>query len=398
MATSSISPSRRIGSSSNNSTRYVYLNFNTTGGPVVAEISAASGADLFGTFLDAWQVPLTDIGRTGEDRGKGGKYLLLPPDFKGDMPAGYISVRSQTYNGYAIFRAISKSSSAEDVAAAIALIKQMRLYPLAQAANPPQSRLIDMRGKVFDGIVRFDEGFYASLAKMVNEEPVQPRDLQMMGVLRTLGIEKGKEFKPDATTQAALKQAIRESHAWFIARLTHYGERYWPDRDWEVPVPPIGGQSGFTWEAANYFDVDSRGIGFFSFCAPPKKLGAATFYLSTFKDTDGQLLSGDKTYRLRVPPNPPVNQFWAVTVYSLDEAAFIREASRNSIDSYDQKVRKNADGSVDVNFGPTPPAGQESNWISTAPGKGWFPFFRFYGPEKPLFEKTWKLPDIEKVK
>jgi hypothetical protein len=269
----------------NNSARYVYLNFNTQlDGPVVLEVPAAVGAGLFGTMLDAWQVPLADIGPAGEDQGKGGKYLLLPPNFKGKVPAGYFPMRSETYDGYALFRAISESSSEADAAKAIALVKKLKLYPLSKAANPPPTRFVDMFGKMFDGIVRFDESFYASLAKMVNEEPALPRDKEILGALRTLGIEKGKEFKPDAATQAVLKQAATEAHAWFMDRLVTYGERYWPDGKWDIPVPPIGPKTEFKWEAADYFDVDARGISFFTYFSPPKKLGAATFYLTTFKE------------------------------------------------------------------------------------------------------------------
>jgi hypothetical protein len=139
----------------NNSARYVYLNFNTQlDGPVVLEVPAAVGAGLFGTMLDAWQVPLADIGPAGEDQGKGGKYLLLPPNFKGKVPAGYFPMRSETYDGYALFRAISESSSEADAAKAIALVKKLKLYPLSKAANPPPTRFVDMFGKMFDGIVR----------------------------------------------------------------------------------------------------------------------------------------------------------------------------------------------------------------------------------------------------
>jgi hypothetical protein len=187
----------------NASARYVYFNFNTQAdGPVVLEIPAAVGAGLFGTLLDAWQVPLADVGPAGEDQGRGGKYLLLPPDFKGDPPAGYIVVRSQTYNGYALFRVIPKTSSDEHVAGAISLLKQLRLYPLSKAGAPPEQRFIDMAGRMFDGIARMDESFYTSLAKMVNEEPVLAQDRAMMGMLRELGLEKGKSFSPDAAAQA----------------------------------------------------------------------------------------------------------------------------------------------------------------------------------------------------
>jgi hypothetical protein len=136
---------------------------------------------------------------------------------------------------------------------------------------------------------------------------------------------------------------------------------------------------------------------FFTACAPPKKLGAATFYLQVGRDAANAPLDGGKSYRLRVPPNVPAKQFWAVTVYDLGEAAFIREAPRIEVNSY-QKPQKNDDGSVDVYFGPKSPAGKESNWVYTTPGKTWWAAFRFYGPEKAVFDKTWVLPDIEPVK
>ena len=89
-------------------------------------------------------------------------------------------------------------------------------------------------------------------------------------------------------------------------------------------------------------------------------------------------LVGDVTYRLRVPPNVPAKQYWSVTVYDLTTGCFIRESPRVSLDSFDTKAQKNADGSVDVYFGPKPPAGKESNWLYTAPGQPWFTYFRFY--------------------
>jgi len=381
----------------NSSTHYVYFNFNTKEGPVVVEIPPAVEAGLFGSLLDAWQVPLVDVGPRGEDQGKGGKYLLLPPDFKGVVPTGYIAVRSQTYNGYALFRVIPKSSSAADVSNAIALVKKMRLYPLAKKSDPPEQRFEDMANKLFDGIVRFDESFYASLAQMINEEPVLTRDRAMIGLLLPLGIEKGKEFKPDAATQRLLAQSARDAHAWLMNGLLTYITPHWSDSSWALPAAPVAPETAFSCERPNYLDVDARGLGFFSFYAPPKKLGAATFYVGTFKDAKGDLLRGEESYRLHVPPNVPARQFWALTLYDRETCGFIRDMPRTGLDSFDQNMRRNADGSVDIYIGPKPPAGKEANWIQTASGRGWFPYFRFFGPEKPLFENTWKLPEIERV-
>jgi hypothetical protein len=339
-------------------------------------------------------LPVADVGPAGEDKGKGGKYLLLPPGYQGSVPSGYLPLRFATYNGYALFRAIPATSSAGDLEKAIGLVKQMRLYPLAEVGNPPASRYIDIAGQLFDGIARMDDTFYDSLARMVNEEPVQTRDLVAMAQLRSLGIEKDKEFKPDQATRDILKKAAAEARATFMQQSIEV-KPWWPGTHWGLH-DSIAAETGFSFLKGDQYDIDGRGQTFFIAYAAPKKLGAATFYSGAFVDAKGQRLDGSKTYRLRVPPNVPAKQYWAVTVYDPWTGAFIREAPTVAIDSY-QDTQKNADGSVDVYFGPTALAGQEKNWIYTAPGKPWFTFFRFYGPEKAVFEKTWVLPDIELV-
>ncbi len=378
------------------SARYVIFFTNTKDGPVVIEVPPVGDAALAGTLLDAWQVPLVDVGNTGEDLGNGGKYLLLPPRYKGQTPLGYIAVPSNTYNGIVALRVISKTEQSDDVRAAIDYVKQLKTYPLAAAKSPPEQRYIDMAETLWDGIVHFDASFYTSLSRMVNEELSQARDLEMLGLLRPLGIEKGKRFKPDTATRVVLQQASQEVHAWFMDRLVTYGQRYWPDRRWDSP-PSIAAETGFKWEAADYLDVDARGIGFFSSNAPAK-VGNTIFYLVTFLDAQGQPLRGENTYRLHVPADVPVKQFWAFTVYDHETSGPIRKSARVHLDSYDERMKRNPDGSVDLYTGPRAPKGQEANWIPTVAGKGWFPFFRFYGPDEPLFQKKWKLPDIQRVK
>src|SRR6195952_2888254 len=155
----------------NASTNYVYFNFNLKDGPVVFEIPAAVGAGLLGGVLDAWDVTIAGVGPEDENKGQAAKSLLLPPGFNGDAPAGFIAVRLPTYNGYSLLRAIPAGSTDADVAAALALVKKLRVYPLAQAANPPEQRFIDIHGKTFDGVPSFDESFFVSLNRMVQEEP-----------------------------------------------------------------------------------------------------------------------------------------------------------------------------------------------------------------------------------
>jgi len=161
----------------------------------VFEVPAAEGAGLFGSINDAWQAPLVDVGPEGADEGRGARYLLLPPGYEGDEPDGYIVVRSSTYNAYSILRAIAEGSTEADIARAIGLVRKLRCYPLAEAASPPQQRHIDIAGKPFDGIAAFDDSFFDALARMIDEEPVQERDLAMMGLIGAIGIEKGQLFR-----------------------------------------------------------------------------------------------------------------------------------------------------------------------------------------------------------
>jgi hypothetical protein len=381
--------------SPNNSSYYVYLNLNTSDGPVVLDVPPAEGAGLFGSVNDAWQRPLADIGPAGEDQGKGGKYLLLPPAYDQPVPEGYVPVRCDTFNAYSALRAIAATMEGVDVAKAIGLVNRLRCYPLADASRPLESRYIDITGVLFDGIVRFDDRFFDRLAGMIDEEPVQRHDFAIMGQLVTLGIEKGQPFAPGAATRKLLKSAAEEAHALLIEKATHVTP-FWPGKQWGLHGG-VGKETHFSFVTDNRLAIDDRGTNFFVGCAPPVKLGAATFYLGTHKDSTGVLLDGSHTYHLHLPPNVPASQFWAVTVYDSETQAFIRQSPRQSIDSYDTNARKNPDGSLDVYFGPRVPRGKDANWLYTASGKPWWTFFRFYGPQEAVLDKTWQLPDIEKM-
>jgi hypothetical protein len=115
----------------------------------------------------------------------------------------------------------------------------------------------------------------------------------------------------------------------------------------------------------------------------------------TIKDTEGKLFNGANHYRLTVPANAPVNQYWSATVYDRTTHALIRGTQWSSRGSQSPGLQPNADGSVDVFFGPKAPQGKEANWVPTRADGGFEVLFRFYGPEKALFDKTWVLPDIE---
>jgi hypothetical protein len=379
----------------NGSTYYVATTINLAQGPVVLDLPAAVGAGLFGSMNDAWQAPVAHVGPAGQDAGKGGRYLILPPGYKGNVPAGYLPVHFSTINGYCFMRSIPEGSSPADIQRALDLVAKIRLYPLSQAAHPPESRHIDMFGKLYNGIPKYDDSFYDRLAKILNEEPVQERDLVALGQFRLLGYERGKPFNPDTGTRAILKDAINEAHTYFMEAILH-GVPFYPGKQWQNAGSRLGVETGVTFQTADFLGISDRGETFFMACAPPKKLGAATFYLNGVLDSTDQRFDGSRTYTLHVPANPPAKQFWATTIYDYETGSFLWESPKIEINSY-QNLQKNADGSVDLTFGPKAPAGREANWAHTKPGKSWFMIFRFYGPEKPLFDKMWQLPDIEKA-
>ncbi len=376
----------------NAASNYVYFNFNLKAGPVVVEVPPAVGAGLFGSILDAWQVPKTDVGPDGADAGKGGKYLLVPPNFQGNLPTGFIPVRFDTYNGYALFRAIPEAPTPVATERTVHLIKELRVHPLAHSNKKEEQRFIDMSGKLFDGIVRFDASFYEHLARMVEEEPLLPRDADMAPLLKGIGIEKGKPFH--APPAEALEKGAANAHQAFINRLPTLGDLQWNDRKWRTPDSK-GAKTGFTFESGGVMDVEARGAMFYLAYAPPAKLGKATFYLTATSDRAGQPLDGESSYKLHVPSHVPAKQFWAVTVYNVDSASFVRESPRVEVNSY--KAVLNADRSADLYFGPKPPADKSANWVYTEPNERWFAIFRFYGPEAPVFDKSFKLEDLEKT-
>ncbi len=380
----------------NASTRYVYLNFSTKNGPVVLDVPAARGAGLFGSLLDAWQVPLIDVGPEGSDHGRDARYVVLPPEHAGDVPSGCIAVPSSTYNGYALLRAISEDASPAAVDRALDLIKALRVYPLARAGDPDPTRPIDLAGKLFDGIEHYDETFFGTLAKMIDEEPILSRDAEVVRSLAALGIEKGARFNPSDELRVELESAAREAHTQMIEREPREGDPFWPDGTWRG-ASDVGARTGFTFVTDAGLDVDARAQMFFMACAPPKALGKATVYLTSSVDAQRRLLSGDGSYRFRLPPNAPAKQFWGLTVYDAETCGFIRNSPRVEVNSHERGLVTNSDGSVDLYLGHTAPAVGAANWVALTSGRPWFAILGFYGPTEALFDKSWRAPDIERV-
>lgn len=378
---------------------YLIPFYDTRNGPVVLEIPPANGGSITGSVDDGWQTAIEDVGPAGVDKGKGGKYLILPPGYKDQVPADYIPMPSSTYAGYALLRSNIGSGSDADIAKAVTYSQQIRIYPLAQAANPPATKFVDAIDVVYDSTIPYDLRFFEKLHRFVQREPWIERDKAMIDMLKSIGIEKGKPFAPDENMQSILKDAVAEAHAWLDAKYeAAFDPPYFSNSQWALPVSP----EAIEGLATNYakpdsYPIDGRGVSYTFAFFSAKHLGQGQFYLMTMKDKSGQPLNGGSTYRLTIPPNAPVKLYWSATAYDRATHALIRNQNRSSRASTSQGLQKNADGSVDVFFGPKAPEGKEPNWVPTSADGQFEVLFRFYGPEKSLFDKTWTLPDIEPI-
>lgn len=369
-------------------------------GPMVLEIPSASDeGSLTGTIMDLWQCALEDVGPQGFDQGKGGKYLILPPGHQDLVPEGFIPLRAKTYAGYAILRSIPRSGSDADVAQAVAYGKKIKLYPLSRAASPSETVFVDVADVVFDSTIPYDVRYFESLHRIVQAEPWLERDKAMIDHLKTIGIEKGKPFRPDQSTRGVLDQAAREAHEWLVAKYEAFFSRpFYPQSHWVIPASPeiIEGQAN-SFSKPDVYPIDDRALLYSYIYFSPKRLGTGSYYLMTIADSKGELLDGAKSYRLKVPKDAPVRQYWSATVYDRYTHALVRGVKRPSRSSAAPDLQVNADGSVDIYFGPTAPPGRDANWIPTNQDGGFEVLFRFYEPSKALFEKSWALPDLEEV-
>jgi len=382
----------------NNQTPYATIHMTTKQGPVVLEIPPASGRTaIFGSAVDVWQEPVADIGPAGSDQGRGGRYLFLPPRYEGEIPDGFFAVPMDTYEIYVALRCIPLGGASFEEAAEYS--KQINAYPLSAADESPTGSYIDMYAKHLPTLPEYDMSYFDYVAELIDNEPLLERDKIMGGMLASIGIEKGRPFDPQGRLREALKKSVRDGYDYleFMFETPGYSlSTYWPDRQWYGIEPPS--EDGFVFDEGDYVLLDQRGSLFHWATFVPRRLGKASAYVMGLRDSDGELLSGRANYRLRVPANVPARDFWSVIAYSKKTKAFIyNDIDRVGLSSYDKAALDvNEDGTIDIYFGATPPAGIESNWIPTA-GEDFFLIFRFYGPEDPVFDKSFVLPDVEKI-
>jgi len=387
---------RSIFLTANATTPYTWIWINLHDGPLVVEVPPMT----LGMIDDFWFKYVTDIGIVGPDRGEGGKYVLLPPGYKGPVPEGYFVVRVPTFESILVWRNMPVNG---DIKPAIdRLHKNTRIYPLARAANPSANNFVNVSNRAFSTVAPADYRFWELLNYVVQNEPSNSIDATTLGFFASIGVEKGKPFAPDARMKKILTEAAFVGDA--TARTLTYQSRipeafYYSNSTWRQW---LGGYKFESQPGVAYLDA----AAFFYFYATgvtpameAKMVGQGSQYAVGIVDSKGNSFDGGKTYQLHVLPNAPVKDFWSAIVYDNQTRSMLQtNQDFPQVSSLDRGLVTNKDGSVDVYFGPQAPAGMEHNWIQTIPGKGWNMLFRLYGPLEPWFDKTWRLSEIELVK
>ncbi len=367
-------------------------------GPTVFEVPPG----VMGPLDDHNFLFVADIGPTGKDRGQGGKYLLLPPGYEGDVPDGYFVVRSPTYANFSFIRANAELVGFGEKALKF-YRKHAKVYPLKTGPRPPIVK--NVTNIPWNSLAPEDASAFKWMHEIISYEPAEAFGKELLGRLSSVGIEQGKPFNPDARMQKIFEQAAQEGVA--MSRVIAFESRQpdarvYKDLRWESPF--IGNSS--TFDPQGYFNLEARTTFHFTAdgitpaMAMQMPEGKGSRYQTTYKDGEGAYLDGSKTYKMTMPPNVPVALFWSVTLYDPWTRCELQSRPYPSISSQQKPApQANADGSVDIYFAPQKPADvPDQNWVPTLADRGFFAYIRYYGPLKAFNNKTWKPNDVVLVK
>jgi hypothetical protein len=382
----------------NSDTPYGPLMLDLSIGPMVVELVPGP---LIVCSMDVNQRWVADMGLPGPDAGKGGKHLLIGPDYEGEVPKdGYYVHRASSNRQIVGARSLPVEG---DVKGAKERLKTIKVYPLNPTADWKEPQWLDVTGKKQNTTpVDWEDNikFWEVLHQTVQMEPAFEGYHNEYGELAALGIEKDKSFKPDARMKTILEEAARVGNAQM--RVQSFGDRRpdrlpWKDRQWQwVSLRYEDGD----FNTQNRLDLEAREKWFYqAIGASPamfrRDAKAGSLYWLGLSDKAGVYLDGGKRYKLTVPLPVPGTLFWSVTVYDTDTRSQVQTDQKKAALRSLFELKDIGKESVDLFFGPVAPKGGESPWIKTIPGKGWFAYFRIYGPERAAFDGSWKPGDFE---
>jgi len=346
-----------------------------------------------GAAHDMWQIGVTQITEPG-------KYLFVGP--------GQEVPKDAEKEGCKIFSPLTNNIllgirlMPEDKEERLKMLKMVDIYPYSERQDPKPRGYITPNGKPWMAAAPMGMEYWKRLADVLNSEPVAERDRFFMAMLKPLGIEKGKPFKPTKQqtailTEAALVgEAMAKANDFLNPRLVD--AHYLDGSHWEYATtsPPdqrrehyeaLDGRAAWLYEAVTN-DIAMHG----------QKTGKGQIYMASYKDKDGDWLDGGKDYTLHIPADAQAEAFWSLTVYEVSTRTLINNKHEIADRSSRMDLSMNKDGSVDLYIGPNKPQGDKGkNWIPTEAGRAWFPYFRLYSPKQAFLDHSWVLPDIEKV-
>ena len=391
---------RHVGFTLNSDTPYGPVQLDLRTGPFVIELPAGP---LIGAALDINQRWIADMGIPGPDQGKGGKHLILPPDYKENVPDGYYIWNSATNRVIIAIRSLPVQG---DVKSAIERLQSIEIHPLNPPADWTGAKWLDLTEKPQDTTpVKWEKNikFWEVLHEVIETEPVVEGYRNNYGELAALGIAKGKPFAPNARMKRILEMAAKMGLAQMQAQS--FADRrpdriVWKDRKWEWAA--LRYEDGF-FNTPNYVDLEAREVWFYQAIGTSPSMfrrqpGSGSLYWLGLRDNEGIYLDGSNTYKLTVPQPVPAKLFWSVTVYDAEMRSQVAtDQGMAALRSMFELKDKLGEKSLELFFGPNSPTGKEGQWIQTIPGKGWFVYFRIYGPDQPAFNGSWKPGDFEEV-
>jgi hypothetical protein len=398
LVTESLMDSKSLFLTQDTESVYALAWISLKGGPIVVETPPRAQ----GVFVDAWQRTLAETGKAGADRGRGGRYVIVPPAYEGYVPRTKYAIESRTFGVWAVFRGfLSKGSPKRAVQS---FKKQLKIYPIREAERPPPNMFVNVSGEAFNTVPPTDFEFFELLNKLVQEEPNEAQDPEVLGILASLGIEKDVRFEPDAEAKALLAEAAAVGNATVRALLFAPRDdetRLYEDRQWERIF--AGESSRFLRDGVRLTDARARFHTIATAVTPSMEspgVGSSSDSALTFRDSRGQVLDGGRTYTLTLPAEVPAAYFWSLTAYDNQTRSMLQTDQRfPSILSGQRGLRRNKDGSTSIHFGPTQPRERKKrpNWIQTTPGTGWNAVLRLYGPQGSWFDRGWRPGDVELV-